>query len=133
MPFQRDVPKEFHSRFPENGKIIPKIEVVWGKWELGNNWHVNSLHEEMGSVPREEDETSVMAGALQLEQHGELCVNCSKNIELPPSGLSQWGTVCVRVRDCRRDRTWRSLSISLRSKRLACSLKGEHRRKHGEK
>lgn len=61
----------------------------------GNNWHVNSLHEEMGSVPREEDETSVMAGALQLEQHGEPCVNCSKNTEPPPSGLSQWGTVGV--------------------------------------
>jgi len=33
VPFQRDVPKEFHSCRLENGKIIPQIEVVWGKWE----------------------------------------------------------------------------------------------------
>lgn len=50
----------------------------------GNDWHVNSLREEMGSVPREEDKTSVMAGAVQLEHHGELCINFSENIEPLP-------------------------------------------------
>lgn len=85
--------------YSPNGKSILKIEVDSGNRTQRNKLARGILYiEKMGSVPRKEEGTSARAGTMQLEQCGELCMNCSEKIEPLPWGLSQpWGAVCVLV------------------------------------